>query len=152
MQGEGKKSLCQTVRSDLLHLKVGRERLTELVDVLAVLHDKSVQEARAAHLELGGVLLLVLLDADLTGVLPARDDEELLDVSDLLRHVGGKFDGGGLKKNTTKTQTKKNRQQKRKKKKTRLKNKSLVFPFLPFLFSSNLRLIREIRIYELVTS
>ena len=89
----GKKSLCQTVRSDLLHLELGRERLTKLVDLVAVLHDKGVQVARAAHLELGDVLLLVLLDADLTGVLPARDDEELLDVSDLLRHVGGKCDG-----------------------------------------------------------
>ena len=92
------------MRSDLLHLEVGRERLTKLVNLVAVLHDKGVQEARAAHLELGGVLLLVLLDADLTGVLPARDDEELLDVSDLLRHVGGKVDG--VSKNTTKTQKK----------------------------------------------
>ena len=135
MQGEGKKSLCQTVRSDLLHLKVGRERLTELVDVLAVLHDKSVQEARAAHLELGGFLLLVLLDADLTGVLPARDDEELLDVSDLLRHVGGKFDGGGLKKkNTTKTQTKKKQTTKKKEKENQIEKQVSRLSFSPFSF------------------
>ena len=133
MQGEGKKSLCQTVRSDLLHLKVGRERLTELVDVLAVLHDKSVQEARAAHLELGGVLLLVLLDADLTGVLPARDDEELLDVSDLLRHVGGKFYGGGFEKKIQKTQTKK-QTTKKKEKENQIEKQVSRLSFSPFSF------------------
>ncbi len=74
------------VRLDILHLKVGGKGLTELVGLLVVLEDQGVKVARAANLELGGLLLGVLLDADLLGVLPASNNEELLDVSDLLRH------------------------------------------------------------------
>lgn len=64
-------------------MRTGGQRLLELLGLLLVGNDQGVEVARAAHLELG--VLGVLLDLDRLGVLPARLQQEVLDLHDLLR-------------------------------------------------------------------
>ena len=76
------------LRADLDDIKARRKRLLELLGLLSVVDDEGVEEARAAHLELGLRHLVVddiLLDARRLGVAPASNLKEVLDVGDLLR-------------------------------------------------------------------
>jgi len=64
------------------------KRLLELLGLLRVLEDESVEVTVAADLELGLARDGALLDAGRGGVLAAADLNELLDVLDFLRHDG----------------------------------------------------------------
>jgi len=68
----------------VLHLKTGWEGLPELVGLLLVVDDESVEVATAAHLELDAVLVLLYLHR--FGIGSPGSQEEILDLHDLLRH------------------------------------------------------------------
>ena len=74
-----------------------RERLLELGGLLSVVNDEGVEEARASDLKLGlGLAVLdVPLDTSSSGVLAARNLEEVLDVGNLLGLL--KVQGKGCK-------------------------------------------------------
>lgn len=65
----------------------GRQALLELLGLVGVLENQGVEVSLAADLELD--LRLVLLDPRGGGVRPAADLDELLDISDFLRHFDG---------------------------------------------------------------
>lgn len=78
-------SLALLHRSQVVeHVESGGQRLLELVGLLGVGDDESVEVARAAHLELGHSAG-GLLDAHGAGILAAGREEEVLDLVDLLR-------------------------------------------------------------------
>ena len=72
---------------DVLDRQARRQRLLQLVGLLEVLHAERVEVLAAAHLEFDNVLRL--LDLDGLGVLPARRQQEVLDLADLLRPSNG---------------------------------------------------------------
>jgi hypothetical protein len=86
---------CTVCESDLVLLgnlrdvKVRGKALLQLVGLVAVLEDKGVEVSLASDLELDVLGLLVLLDARGRSVLPTADLDELLDIGDLTRHLGG---------------------------------------------------------------
>eukprot|EP00443_Scrippsiella_acuminata_P059306 CAMPEP_0115404988 /NCGR_PEP_ID=MMETSP0271-20121206/17700_1 /TAXON_ID=71861 /ORGANISM="Scrippsiella trochoidea, Strain CCMP3099" /LENGTH=87 /DNA_ID=CAMNT_0002828977 /DNA_START=57 /DNA_END=317 /DNA_ORIENTATION=+ len=70
--------------SDLLLLQGGRQGLLQFFGLALVSHDQRVQIRAAPDLELGRSA--ILLDLDRTGILAARNLQELADLCDLLRH------------------------------------------------------------------
>jgi len=64
--------------------ETGWEGLPELVGLLLVVDDESVEVATAAHLELDAVLVLLYLHR--FGIGSPGSQEEILDLHDLLRH------------------------------------------------------------------
>jgi hypothetical protein len=81
---------------DVGELQVGGKALLELLGLVVVLENQGVEVLLAADLELDVVGLLVLLDPGGGSVLPAADLDELLNVGDLLRHLGGSSRWDGL--------------------------------------------------------
>jgi len=69
---------------DLLPLKTRRQTLGQLLSLLGILDNKSVQKPGATNLKLGR--FRALADLDKLGVLTACLLEEVTDVGDLLRH------------------------------------------------------------------
>jgi len=68
-----------------LDLETRGQRLLQLLGLLLVGDLQGVQEPGASDLELG--VVGVLLDLDALGVLPARLQQEVLDLLDLTRHL-----------------------------------------------------------------
>lgn len=74
---------------NLCDLQVRRKGLLKLLGLVVVLQHQGVEVLLASDLELDVVGLLVLLDPRGRSVLATADLDELLDISDLLRHFGG---------------------------------------------------------------
>ena len=83
------RGLSLVLLGDILDLEAGRKRLLELLGLLGVLQDESVEVPLAADLELDLLGALVLLDARGRSIASPADLDELLDISDFLRHGGG---------------------------------------------------------------
>jgi hypothetical protein len=71
------------------------ERCLQLLNLVGILHAKSVQETTAADLKFGDAVL-VLLDAHLLSVLAAGSNQETLDLMQLLRLFKSKKKNGAV--------------------------------------------------------
>merc|ERR1712137_842993 len=80
-------------RLDVLDVEARGQGLLELVGLVGVSNAEGVEVLGAADLELGHVARL--LDLDGPGILPPGGKEEVLDLVDLLRHIGLKFEAEG---------------------------------------------------------
>jgi len=80
---------------DVLDLELRREGLLELLGLVGVLKDKGVEVALAANLELDLGALAAALDASGGSVLSPGNLNELLDITDFARHLGGIWGGFG---------------------------------------------------------
>merc|ERR1719284_2217749 len=88
LRRESNSGFSRHPRPALLQLLDGearRERLLQLLRLLAILDHQRVKITAASHLELG--VALVLLDLNRLGVLSSGRQKKVLDLLNLLRHL-----------------------------------------------------------------